>query len=190
MELLLSGTSIDEEGAGQQQQQPAVLLDLRTQDRWWMVAVFCRSSLSPETPVTEIREERREVPCIVSSSSEDDCGQQQPGLSGVCWYQGPPPAQGLQTKLYKVTESRHIRYTYLIFCILCILALVRSGACEIVEDPDVSASGGRQSVMQMPAAVVSVSVSRMRILTLQMLIPSLLSRAPCSGARAGGVKRA
>ena len=61
----------------------------------------------------------------------------------------------------------------------------------IVEDPDVSVSvsGGRQSVMQMPAAVVSVSVSRLRILTLQMLIPSLLSRAPRSGARAGGVKR-
>lgn len=116
MELLLSGTSIDEEGAGQQQQQPAVLLDLRTQDRWWMVAVFCRSSLSPETPVTEIREERREVPCIVSSSSEDDCGQQQPRLSGVC-----------STKLYKVTESRHIRYTYLIFCILY---SVYSGTCE------------------------------------------------------------
>ena len=113
MELRLSGASIDEEGAGQQQQQPAVLLDLRTQDRWWMVAVFCRSSLSPETPVTEIREERREVPCIVSSSSEDDCGQQQPGLSGVCWY--------------KVTESRHIRYTYLIFCILY---SVYSGTCE------------------------------------------------------------
>ena len=111
MELRLSGASIDEEGAGQQ--QPAVLLDLRTQDRWWMVAVFCRSSLSPETPVTEIREERREVPCIVSSSSEDDCGQQQPGLSGVCWY--------------KVTESRHIRYTYLIFCILY---SVYSGTCE------------------------------------------------------------
>ena len=54
--------------------------------------------------------------------------------------------------------------------------------CETVEDPDVSVSGGRQSVMLMPAAVVSVSVSRMRILTLQMLIPSLLSRA-------GGVKR-
>ena len=50
--------------------------------------------------------------------------------------------------------------------------------CETVEDPDVSVSGGRQSVMLMPAAVVSVSVSRMRILTLQMLIPSLLSRAP------------
>ena len=125
MELRLSGASIDEEGAGQQQQQPAVLLDLRTQDRWWMVAVFCRSSLSPETRVTEIREERREVPCIVSSSSEDDCGQQQPGLSGVC-----------STKLYKVTESRHIRYTCLIFYILCILALVRSGACEIVKDPE------------------------------------------------------
>ena len=184
MELLLSGTSIDEEGAGQQQQQPAVLLDLRTQDRWWMVAVFCRSSPSPETPVTEIREERREVPCIVSSRSEDDCGQQQPRLSGVC-----------STKLYKVTEIRHIRYTYSVFCSVysgseCARPLVRSGACEIVVDPDVSASGGRQSVMQMPAAVVSVSVSRMRILTLQMLIPSLLSRAPCSGARAGGVKRA
>ena len=52
--------------------------------------------------------------------------------------------------------------------------------CETVEDPDVSVSvsGGRQSVMQMPAAVVSVSVSRMRILTLQMLISSHLSRAP------------
>ena len=61
--------------------------------------------------------------------------------------------------------------------------------CETVEDPDVSVSGGRQSVMLMPAAVVSVSVSRMRILTLQMLIPSHLSRAPRSGARAGGVKR-
>ena len=66
---------------------------------------------------------------------------------------------------------------------------MRSGACETVEDPDVSVSGGRQSVMLMPAAVVSVSVSRMRILTLQMLIPSHLSRAPRSGARAGGVKR-
>ena len=75
---------------------------------------------------------------------------------------------------------------YSIFCVFLHLW----GACEIVEDPDVSVSGGRQSVMQMPAAVVSVSVSRMRILTLQMLIPSLLSRAPCSGARAGGVKRA
>ena len=47
----------------------------------------------PESGDTEIREERREVPCIVSSRSEDDCGQQQPGLSGV----------------YKVMESRHIR---------------------------------------------------------------------------------
>ena len=71
----------------------------------------------PESGDTEIREERREVPCIVSSrSSEDDCGQQQPGLSGVC-----------STKLYKVTESRHIRYTYLIFCILY---SVYSGTCE------------------------------------------------------------
>ena len=35
------------------------------------------------------RPERREVPCIESICSEDDCGQQQPGLSGVCWYQGP-----------------------------------------------------------------------------------------------------
>ena len=119
MELRLSGTSIDEEGAGQRQQQPAVLLDLRTQDRWWMVAVFCRSSPSPETR----RSERREVPCIVSSRSEDDCGQQQPRLSGVC-----------STKLYKVTESRHIIYTSMY--ILCILALVRSGACEIVKDPE------------------------------------------------------
>ena len=67
----------------------------------------------PESGDTEIREERREVPCIVSSRSEDDCGQQQPGLSGVCWY--------------KVTESRHIRYTYLIFCILY---SVYSGTCE------------------------------------------------------------
>ena len=58
---------------------------------------------SGDTSDTEIREERRGVPCIVSSRSEDDCGQQQPGLSGVC-----------STKLYKVTESRHIRYTYFI----------------------------------------------------------------------------
>ena len=111
MELRLSGTSIDEEGAGQHQQQPAVLLDLRTQDRWWMVAVFCRSSLGAETRVTESREERRVVPCIVSSSSEDDCGQQQPGLSGVLVPGTPQPMDYRQncTKLRRaVILDTHI----------------------------------------------------------------------------------
>ena len=111
MELRLSGTSIDEEGAGQQQQQPAVLLDLRTQDRWWMVAVFCRSSLSPET---RVREEslalRAAAARMIVDNSSQDCQ--------VCVGSSHPSAHGLQTKLYKVMESRHIRYTYLIFCIL------------------------------------------------------------------------
>ena len=49
-------------------------------------------SILPELPGcgdTSHGEQREVPPCIVSSCSEDDCGQQQPGLSGVCWYQGP-----------------------------------------------------------------------------------------------------
>ena len=79
-------------------------------------------SILPELPGCgdtshgEQRGERSRCSC-----SEDDCGQQQPGLSGVCWYTRDPSAHGLRTELYKVTESRHIRYTYLIFCILSAL---------------------------------------------------------------------
>ena len=75
MELRLSGTSIDEEGAGQHQQQPAVLLDLRTQDRWWLVAVFCRSSLGAETRVTESRGEgsRAAAARMIVDNSSQDC---------------------------------------------------------------------------------------------------------------------